>query len=98
MAVLVTCKIDKDPIKRKVAIVRTIFSPLYVHGKIFPRSRASNSKATSLIWPKIELKRDFMTVLTTCKFEDHQMKNKAAIDRSRSTMGFFGSQGQVTPK
>ena len=28
MAVLVTCKIDEDPIKSEVAIIRTTFSPL----------------------------------------------------------------------
>ena len=46
MAVLVTCKIDEDPIKSEVAIVRTTFSPLKVYGKIFHRSKACNSKVS----------------------------------------------------
>ena len=29
MAVLVTCKYDKDPIKNEIAILRTTFSPLW---------------------------------------------------------------------
>ena len=33
-----------------------------------------------------------MAVLATCKFDEGPIK----IDRTRSNMGFFGSQGQVT--
>ena len=98
MSVLVTCKIDEDWIKSEVAIIRTTLSPLQVYGKILHRSRASNSKENIPILPKIELTQDFITVLVTCKFEEHPIKNEAAINRTRSTMGFFGSQGQVTLK
>ena len=62
-------------------------------GKKYHRSRASNSKENSPIWPEIKLIRDFIAVLVTCKFEEYPI-----IDRTRSTMGFFDSQGQVTLK
>ena len=43
-------------------------------------SRTSNSKANSQIWSRIELVRDFMPVLLTCKFEDGCfIKNEGAI-------------------
>ena len=56
MAVLVTCKIDEDWIKSKVAIIQT-FSPLQVYGKNFRRSWVSNSTVNSPIWPEIEIIR-----------------------------------------
>ena len=67
-------------------------------GNFFIAQGASNSKENSPIWPEIELIRDFRAVLVTCNFEEHPIKNEVAIERTRSTMGFFGSQGQVTPK
>ena len=39
-------------------------------GNIFYHSRANNSKVHHPIWPEIELVRDFMTILVTCKFEE----------------------------
>ena len=98
MAVLVTCMIYEDPIKIEVAVVRTTFPPLEVYGKIFHCSRASNPKETCPIWPIIELNWDFLVVLVTFKFEDDPIKNEVAMDRTRSILGFFGSQGPVTPK
>ena len=82
MAVLVTCKIDEEPIKSKVAIILTIFSPLKVYGKFFCLARASYSKVNNLIWPEIELVRDFMDVLVTCKFHEALIKNEVVIDRT----------------
>ena len=41
----------------------------------FP-SRASNSKANGPIWLEIELVRDFMSILITCKFDEHPIKMK----------------------
>ena len=43
------------------------------------RSRASNFKVNSPIWPKIELVRDFMPVLVNCKFEEYPIKNEGVI-------------------
>ena len=39
-----------------------------------------------------------MAVLATCKFDEDPIKIEGTIDQTRSNMGFFGSQGQVTPK
>ena len=61
-------------------------------------SRTSNTKINILSWPKFELIREFMAVLATCKFDEDPIKIEGTIDRTRSNMGFFGSQGQVTPK
>ena len=58
--------------------IEVTFSPLYVFGKNFRRSRACNSEANSPIWPKITLVRDFMPILVTCKFEE-LIKNEGAI-------------------
>ena len=61
-------------------------------------STASNTKENSPIWPDDQFIRDYIAVLVTCKFEEQPIKNEVAIDRTRSTMGFFGSLGQETPK
>ena len=39
-----------------------------------------------------------MPVLVTCKFDEDPIKFEGSIDRTRTNMGFFGSQVQVTPK
>ena len=83
MAVLVTCKIDEDRIKSEVAIIQT-FSPLQVYGKNFRRSWVSNSTVNSPIWPEIEIIRDFMAVLVTCKFDEAPIKNEVVIDQTLS--------------
>ena len=67
-------------------------------GANFRHSRARNPEVNSLIWPKFELIREFMAVLATCKFDEDPIKTESTIDRTRSNMGFFGSQVQVTPK
>ena len=41
----------------------------------FRHSRASNSKMSGLIWPKIELDRAFMPVLVTSNIDDDSIKN-----------------------
>ena len=64
----------------------------------FRHSRAINTEVNSLIWPKFELIQEFMAVLATCKFDEDPIKIEGSIDRTRSNMVFFGSQGQVTPK
>ena len=37
-----------------------------------------------------------MAVLVTCKFDADLIKIECTIDRTRSNMGFFSTQGQVT--
>ena len=44
----------------------------------FCHSRASNSKMSGLIWPKIELDRAFIPVLVTSNFDDNSIKNEQA--------------------
>ena len=61
-------------------------------------SRASNSEVNSLILQKIEHIWEFMAALVTCKFDEDPIKIEGTIDRTRSNMGFFATQGQVTPK
>ena len=39
-----------------------------------------------------------MAAPVTCKFDEDLIKIKGTIDRTRSNMGFFATQGQVTPK
>ena len=44
--------------------------------------KAIKSKVNSLIWPEIELVRDFMDVLVTCKFDEAPIKNEEVIDQT----------------
>ena len=84
MHVLVFCKNEDDPIKNEGARVLTIFSPIIsLWG-----SRAVNSAVLGPIWPNLELVRDIMTVLVTCKNE--KVLTTLNID-------FSDAQGQVTP-
>ena len=39
-----------------------------------------------------------MAAPVTYIFDEDPIKIEGTIDRTRSNMGFFGSQGQVTPK
>ena len=55
MLVLVIREFDQISIENKVAVPRTTFPPLIVFGKIFHRSKASNSKENDPTWPKFEL-------------------------------------------
>ena len=83
MIVLVTCKIDEDWIKSEV---------------LFQHSSTSNSEVNSLIPPKFELSREFTAATVTCRFDEDLFKIEGTIDRTRSTVRFFATQGQVTPK
>ena len=77
MVVLITCKNEEDPIKNEGAGVLTRFSPLYVYGNFFKRSRAANSAVLGRIWPIFELVRDTIVVLVTGKYEVDPIKMKA---------------------
>ena len=65
---------------------------------MFRRSRASKAKVNGPIRPKIELVRDFIAVLVTCKYGEDPITNKVAMLRTMSNMVFFGTQWQVTPQ
>ena len=84
-------QIEEHPIKNESFIDRKRSTMGF-----FRLSRASNSQVKSLIWPKFELIREFMVVLVPCKFEDDQIKIECTINRTRSSMGFFSTRGQVT--
>ena len=74
MAVLVTCKFDEDPIKIECNVEKD-----NVKYGLFQHSRASNSDVNSLMWLEVELIRDFMAVLVTCKTDDDWIKGEVAI-------------------
>ena len=68
----------------------------------FHHSRASNSKMSGLILPKIELDWAFMPVLVTSNFDDDLIKNERAsmatsFSRCKSMGNFLDTQGQLTP-
>ena len=68
----------------------------------FRHSKASNSKVSSLIRPKIELLLALMPVLVTSNFDDDSIKNeRVSVETSSShykSMGnFLDVQGQLTP-
>ena len=69
----------------------------------FCHSRASNSKMSGLIRPKIELDWVFMPVLVTSNFDDDSIKNYRAsmetqFSHYKSMGNFLNVQGQLTPK
>ena len=74
MNVQITCKNEEDPVKNTGARVLTTFSPLYVYGDFFRRSRAANSAVLDPTWPNFELVRDIRVVLVTCKNEKDPIK------------------------
>ena len=68
----------------------------------FLHSRASNSKMSRLIRPKIELQWAFMPVLVISNFDDDSIKNEQASMETPfshyKSMGIFSdAQGQLTP-
>ena len=91
MAVLATWKFDEDPIKLKGTIDQTMSNMGFFdsQGQVTPKWK-------SLIWTKFELIQEFMAVLVTCKFDEDPIKTECTINRTRSNMGFFSTQGQVT--
>ena len=66
-------------------------------------SRASNSKLSGLIPPKIELAQAFMPVVVTNNFDDDSIENERAIMETpfshyKSMGNFLDAQGQLTPR
>ena len=74
MHVLVTSNSDDDSVKNEQANMETPFSHYKSYGK-FLESRAANSVVSGPIWPKVELVRDFMHVLFTCKYKKDRIKS-----------------------
>ena len=68
----------------------------------FLHSRASNSKKSGMIRPKIELDQAFMPVLVTSNIDDDSIKNECAsmetlFSHYKSMGNFLDAQGQLTP-
>ena len=83
--------------KMKSLSIAQHFQQYKYTGANFRLSRASNTEVNGLIWPKFKFIWEFIVVLATCKSDENPIKIEGTIDRTRSNMGFFGSQGQVTP-
>ena len=69
----------------------------------FRHTRASNSKMTGRIRPKIKLNKAFMPVLVISNFDDDLIKNERAgmettFSHSKSMGNVLDTQGQLTPK
>ena len=65
-------------------------------------SRASNSKMSGLIRPKIKFDQAFMPVLVTSNFDDVSIKNErasmeTAFSHYKSMGNSLDAQGQLTP-
>ena len=67
-------------------------------GIFFKRSRAANSAICGRILPNLELVRDIIVVLLTCKNEEDPIKNEGARVLTRLNVVFSEAQGQLTPK
>ena len=83
MAVLDTCKFEYDLTKCEGAILRTnkFFSIICLWENVC-RSRADNLAINSTVWSEIDLARELIVFLITCKFEENPIKNETAIFRT----------------
>ena len=97
MAALVTCKYEEYPIKKKSLPIGQHFHHYKYMGANFRHSRTSNPEVNCLIWLKFELIRELWLSWLPASLMMIR-SNLKALDRTRSNMGFFDSQGQVTPK
>ena len=97
MPVLVTSNFDDNSIKNERASMDTPFSHYKSMGIFFRRSRAANSVVNGPIWPQLEIVRDFMHVLVTCKFKKDRIKSNRESWRHHfphyKTMGAFCCRG-----
>ena len=57
---------------------------------------AANSAVLGPIWPNIELVRDVIDVLVTCKYEEDLIKNEGARVVTTLYSNFSDAQGQIT--
>ena len=69
----------------------TGFRDIQVQKWHFRHSRASNSKMSGLIRPKIELDRAFIPILVTSNFDDDSIKNELAS--METTFSHYKSMG-----
>ena len=94
MYVLITCKYEKDPIKKQPRKRDEFVFPIISLWDFFPTLKAANSVVGGPIWPKFELIQDIMHVLITCKFEKDRINSNG---EKVVTSIFLDAQGQLTP-
>ena len=66
------------------------------NGDFSRRSRAANSAVLGPIGLNLELVRDVMDVLVTCKYEEYPIKNEGARVDTTLNSNFSNAQGQIT--
>ena len=100
------CSLSPTPMMLYIKILSRLANWLqrYSSSKVwnFRHSRASNSKMSSRIRPKIELDRAFTPVLVNSNFYDDSIKNEQAsmetpFSHYKSMGNFLDAQGQLTP-
>ena len=79
--------------KMKALQCQQHFSHYKSMGLFFKRSRAANSAVRGRIGPNIEVIRDFMVVLPTCKNEEDLIKKKALESKQDHTYIFQTLKG-----
>ena len=72
------------------------FSHYKSMGIFFRCSRAANSAVPGRIGPNLELVRDVIDVIVTCKFEIDPIKNRGARVFTTLYINFSDAQGQIT--
>ena len=92
MHVLVTCKNEDDQIKMKELECSQDFSHYKSMG-IFPDAQGQLTPQSFVRSGRIELVRDVMDDLVTCKYEEDPIKNEGA--RVVSTFSHYNPMGAI---
>ena len=92
----IPARMKKIQLKIKALDCSQDFSHYKSMGIFSRRSRAANSAVLSPIWPNLELVRDVMNVLVTCKYEEDPIKNRGARVFTTLYINFSDAQGQIT--
>ena len=64
----------------------------------FKHSRVANFAVKGRIWPNLELIRDIVVILVTCKNEEDPLKQKDARVATTQNIDILNTQGQITPQ
>ena len=79
-------------LKTEHARQKTTFSPLQVNGKVSRQSKANNSEGNGQTKPDLQLVRDFILVLITCKFDEDLIIRPVAGQGSSPEIALFLSE------
>ena len=96
MSSFIPARMKKIKLEMKVLDCSQDFSHYKSMGIFSRRSRAANSAVHGPIWSNVELVRDFMVVLITCKNEEDPIKNRGARVFTTLYINFSDAQGQIT--